>query len=146
MYAKNCDYLFVSQQYLERHLLESNISVAGQKGKVDKGSDGTKIISCNNAFDIFGKIPGTPQYWKTYRNELFARMEQLGPFHFFFTLSAAEMRWPEVTTAILHYENEIDKIVYKENWESSEENIEIYLNGWEIDEGKKQTLKEYKKA
>ena len=52
----------------ERHLLESNISVAGQKGKVDKGPKGTQIISCNNAFDIFGKIPGTPQNWKTNRN------------------------------------------------------------------------------
>ena len=66
-------------------------------------------------------------------------MDQLGPFHFFFTLSAVEMRWPEVTTAILHYENYIDKIVYEKNWESSEENIEIYLNSWEIDEGKKNT-------
>ena len=116
MYAKNSDYLFVCQQYLERHLLESNISVAGQKGKVDKGPDGTKIM-CNNALDIFGKIPGTPQYWKTYRNELFARMEQLGPFHFFFTLSAAEMRWSDVSTAILHSKGGIEKIVYLKDWE-----------------------------
>ena len=109
-YAKNSDYLFVAQQYLERHLLENNISVTCQKGKMSNGPDGTKIISCDNAFDVFGKIEGTPQYWKTYRNELFARMEQLGPFHFFFTLSCAEMKWPEVTTAILHYEQQIDKI------------------------------------
>ena len=60
MYAKNSDYLFVCQQFLERHLLESNISVKAQKGKVQKGPDGTKIISCDNAFDIFSKIPGTP--------------------------------------------------------------------------------------
>ena len=145
MYAKNSDYLFVAQQFLERHLLENNISVSAQKGKVDRGTDGTKIISCNNAFDIFGKIPGTPQYWKNYRNELFARMEQLGPFTFFFTLSAAEMRWPEVTTAILHYEQQIDKIVYKENWQLDENNIEIYFMGWENDEeGKVKTLKEFK--
>ena len=113
MYAKNSDYLFVCQQFLERHLLESNVSVAGQKGKIDKRPDGTKLLSVNSAFDIFGKIPGTPQYWKNYRNELFARMEQLGPFTFFFTLSAAEMKWFEVTTAILHVEKEVDKIVYE---------------------------------
>ena len=91
MYAKNSDYLFVAQQHVEKHLLESNISVSCQKGKPEKGPDGTIKMSCSNAFDVFGKIPGTPQYWKNYRNELFARMEQLGPFHFFFTLSAAEM-------------------------------------------------------
>jgi hypothetical protein len=93
MYSKNSDYLFVCQQHLERHLLEGNIGITGQKGKISKGPDGTDTISCSNAFDVFGKIPGTPQYWKNYRNELFARMEQLGPFHFFFTLSAAEMRY-----------------------------------------------------
>ena len=125
MYAKNSDYLFVAQQYLERHLMESYISVSGQKGKIDKRPDGTKLLSFNSAFDIFGKIPGTPQYWKNYRNELFARMEQLGPFHFFFTLSAAEMLWPEVTTAILQYENQIDKIIYETGWEDDEEKINI---------------------
>ena len=51
------DYLFAAQQFLERHLLENNGNVAGQKGKVSKGLDGTTKISCNNAFDIFGKIP-----------------------------------------------------------------------------------------
>ena len=140
MYAKNSDYLFVAQQYLERHLLESNISVAGQKGKIDKRPDGTKLISFNSAFDIFGKIPGTPQYWKNYRNELFARMEQLGPFHFFFTLSAAEMLWPEVTTAILQYENQIDKIIYETGWEDDEEKIKLYFRG----KAEPQSLKDYK--
>ena len=140
MYAKNSDYLFVCQQFLERHLLESNVSVAGQKGKIDKRPDGTKLLSVNSAFDIFGKIPGTPQYWKNYRNELFARMEQLGPFHFFFTLSAAEMRWSEVQTAILHYDKKIEKIVYETGWEEDEEKIKLYLRG----NAKIQSLKDYK--
>ena len=74
MYAKNSDYLFVAQQHLERHILEGQINTSGQKGKVSKGSDGTKKISMNNAFDVFGKIADTPQYWKNYRNELFARI------------------------------------------------------------------------
>ena len=44
-------------------------------------------------------------------------MEQLGPFHFFFTLSAAEMRWPEVSTSILHSRGDIEKIIYLKDWE-----------------------------
>ena len=52
--------------------------------------------------DVYKRIPGTPAYWKLFRNEIFARMEQLGPFQFFFTLSSAEMHWPEVATSILH--------------------------------------------
>ena len=74
-------------------------------------------------------------------------MEQLGPFQFFFTLSAAEMRWPEVTTSILHYEDQIEKIDYKENWESDPEaNILIYYNGWENDESQIETLKKFKET
>ena len=92
--------------------MENNISVFGQKGKAETGPDGTTIMTCNNAFDVFSKIPGTPSYWKSFRNELFARMEQLGPFHFFFTLSAAEMKWPEVSTSILHSQGDINKIIY----------------------------------
>ena len=117
IFAKNSDYLFVSQQFSERHLLENNISVSGQKGKTESGPDGTKILQCKNAFDVFTKIPGTPSYWKNFRNEIFARMEQLGPFHFFFTLSAAEMKWSDVSTAILHTKGEIEKIVYLKDWE-----------------------------
>ena len=44
-------------------------------------------------------------------------MEQLGPFQFFFTLSSAEMRWAEVSTAILHSKGGIEKIIYMKNWE-----------------------------
>ena len=64
-------------------------------------------------------------------------MEQLGPFHFFFTLSATEMRWPEVTTSILHYEQMIDEVIYKEGFENDNEtNIMIYSMGWETDQSK----------
>ena len=50
-------------------------------------------------------------------------MEQLGNFHFFFTLSSAEMKWPEVTAAILHTLGE--KIVYHPGWEMDENKIQI---------------------
>ena len=81
--AKNSDYLFVSQQFSERHLVENNISVKGHRGKFESGPDGAKIVQIDNPFDVFTKIPGTPSYLKNLRNELFARMEQLGAFHFF---------------------------------------------------------------
>ena len=146
IYAKNCDYLFVAQQHLERHLLENYINVSCQKGLVRKKQDGSQIVSCKNSFDIFSKVPGTPQYWKQFRNELFARMEQLGQFHFFFTLSSAEMKWPEVTTSILNSEGNIDKIIYNQGWEETDENIEIYFMGWENDQGKIESLKSFKET
>ena len=140
IYAKNSEYLFVCQQFLERHLLENNINVTLLKGKTEKSPDGSTILSCNNAFDVFSKIPGTPSYWKNFRNELFARMEQLGPFHFFFTLSAAEMLWPEVSTSILHSQGCIDKIIYQKGWEYDEKLILVVDK-----DGKEMSLPEYLK-
>ena len=139
MYAKNSDYLFVAQQHLERQLLERNVGISGQTGQVFDGPDGSKKVKCSNAFDVFNKISGTPLYWKTYRNDLFARMEQLGPFHFFFTLSAAEMCWPEVTTAILCDDQKIDKIIYEHGWEEDENDISIYFIG--LEDGDKEKIK-----
>ena len=97
-------------------------------------------MTFNNAFDVFSKIPGTPSYWKNFRNELFARMEQLGPFHFFFTLSAAEMRWPEVSTSILHSQGDIDKIIYLKDWEFDDNLILVVTN-----DGTEVSLPEYMK-
>ena len=50
-------------------------------------------------------------------------MEQLGPFHFFFTLSAAEKRWSEVTTSIAS--NMGKKITYENGWEEDDMKIKI---------------------
>ena len=101
-------------------------------------------MQCKNAFDIFTKIPGTPSYWKQYRNEIFARMEQLGPFHFFFTLSSAEMRWAEVSTAILHSKGGIEKIIYLKNWEY-DDNLILVVTRNDKDELIETPLPEYMK-
>ena len=67
-------------------------------------------------------------------------MEQLGPFHFFFTLSAAEMKWSDVSTAILHTKGEVEKIVYLKDWEY-DDNLIIVVNT----DGTETPLPEYMK-
>ena len=119
-FAEDPDFVFVAQQYLERHSFENQIAVSVQRGSRPFG--GTDIKN-NNVIDVFKAIPGTPAYWKKYRNEIFARMEQLGAFHFFFTLSSGEMKWPEVTRSILHATGKI--ISYEAGWEEDESKIEI---------------------
>ena len=119
-FCQDADFIFVAQQSLERHRFESQISISCQRGVYIDGKDELKS---NKAIDVFKDIPGTPSYWKKVRNDLFARMEQLGPFHFFFTLSCAEMKWPEVTTSILHTLG--NKISYEPGWENDEAKIKI---------------------
>ena len=49
-------------------------------------------------------------------------MEQLGPFHFFFTLSCAERKWPEMIAAIL--QNKGHTVIFKsDEWDGKGESI-----------------------
>ena len=46
-------------------------------------------------------MKNTPKYWKKAKYEMIARLDNLGPFQLFFTLSCADMRWSENFAAIL---------------------------------------------
>ena len=133
-YSKNADYVFVCQQLLERHLVESNINIKAQRGTTIKEADGSTTISNSNPFDIFKKIPGTPSYWQNVRNELFAKMNQFGPFSFFITLSANEKNWEQVNASILHFEESegLIKVVYENGWELNPDKIKFIFSDKEV--------------
>ena len=137
-FAEDADFLFVAQQALEKHSFENQITISTQRGVASNTKNGLKN---NSVIDIFKTVVGTPMYFKKFRNEIFARMEQLGPFHFFVTLSAAEMHWPEVTTSILHIQGK--KIIYQPGWEKDEDKITILV----MENNKEEyiPLSEYKK-
>ena len=122
-FVQDSDFVFVAQQHHERNTFESQVTFTSQRGKHKKMPDGSMKIKTNDVVDVFKNIPGTPAYWKSFRNEVFARMEQLGPFNFFFTLSSAEMKWPEVTCSILHTLGKV--ISYEDGWEEDESKIKI---------------------
>ncbi len=96
-FATNIPYVFASVYFVERYQLEQQISVSCQKGQMqEKG-----FVNVEDGFSVFDKIPGTPRYWLQKRNEMIARLEQLGPFQFFFTLSMADKRWEENFVSLL---------------------------------------------
>ena len=68
-----------------------------QKGTYD--AEG-KMKNLGDAFSVFTQLKGSGKYWQKAKFELVAKVKQLGPFHIFFTLSCAEMRWPEVYVSI----------------------------------------------
>ena len=103
-WSNDLSYLFVGQQYTERFALEREISLSMTRGCMKTTNDKAKVIPLENPINILKKIPGTPSYWKIFKNDILAKIEQHGHFHFFFTLSCAEAKWPEVLTAILQGE------------------------------------------
>ena len=63
----------------------------------------------NDPCAVFDNIKNTPRYWKKKKDELISKLENLGPFHFFFTLSCADTRYEENFTSLLTDHN----IIYK---------------------------------
>ena len=121
-FGEDPDYIFVAQQIVERLTVESNINVCMQKGKLVTGEDGVNIMHVNDGYHVFKTIPGTPAYWKKFRNETFAKMEQIGPFHLFFTLSCAETKWPEIMASILRKKGHTISFACNP-WDGKEESI-----------------------
>ena len=117
-------YVFAAAAYLEKKQLQRNINVSFQRGKQSISSTGQKTYSLDDGFSVFDKISNTPAYWKTAKYEMLAKLENLGPFQFFFTLSCADSRWDENFSSLL-VELGI-AIEYKFNSEGKEEtNVDL---------------------
>ena len=66
-----------------------------------KGTSGKTLYSLEDPYSVLDNSPGTPRYWQKKKYELIAKLENLGPFHLFFTLSCADKRWNENFTSLL---------------------------------------------
>jgi len=130
-FANNPGYVFASTAYIELKQISSRKGIAFQRGKRSVSNDGSTIYSLEDPFSVLDNIKNTPKYWQKTRYELMARLENLGPFSFFFTLSCADLRWPENFTALLQ-----DQIItYKE--------VDYHEQIFVGPEGNQVTLEEY---
>ncbi len=112
-FAKDQSYLFFAQFVTETQLARNSMSIQLRKGKPIT-RDGRKIsnrllqdkreverlVHNRDATRFMQPLRGTPSYWEKTLRDLQAMIRQLGTPTFFCTFSAAEMRWPEVITAI----------------------------------------------
>ena len=96
--------------------------MANTRGKEVINEMGEKAYMLEDGYRVMDDVKNTPRYWKKAKNEMIAKLDNLGPFQLFFTLSCADMRWEENFGAILQ-ERGID-IKYKvvkddeENWDT----------------------------
>ena len=94
-------YLFAAAAYIEKKQLQKNVNVSFLRGKEKSSENGYSTYSLDDGFSVFDNISNTPKYWKTAKNEMLAKLDNLGPFQFFFTLSCADKRWDENLSSIL---------------------------------------------
>ena len=92
-FANTPGYVFGATSYVESERLRNNANLSGYGGKKDTDGEGQVSYSLTNPFTVFDKVPNTPKYWQNVRFEMMAKMENMGPFHWFFTLSCGDMRW-----------------------------------------------------
>ena len=99
-FARNSSFKFAAVAYLEQQRISGNISLVGRRGKQSQ-IGGTVSYQLDDAFRALERIKNTPTYWKTMKYEMLAKLDNLGPFQFFFTLSCADMRWDTNFASIL---------------------------------------------
>ena len=137
MFVENKPFLFTAVYYVEKYQLQSSMNISYMKGKIKSDTAGKRFLKTEDGFAVFDNIPGSPRYWQKMRYDLIAKLEQLGPFQFFYTLSCADKRWDENLATILtkKYKNikvmhileelsQSDSILDTENEETHRENYE----------------------
>ena len=104
-FIDNKAYLYSAVAFVERKQLQSNINLSYTKGKKSTAADGAIQYELDDAFQVFENIKNTPRYWRKAKYEMLSRLDNLGPFQIFFTLSSADLRWEENFTSILRDRN-----------------------------------------
>ncbi|XP_077065633.1 uncharacterized protein LOC143718457 [Siphateles boraxobius] len=111
--AKDTNYIFFAQFVTEMNMATSSMSIQLRKAKpmtrdgrrincslLQDKHELEKLVINKEATRFMQPLRGNPAYWEKSLRDLFAMLRQLGTPTFFCTFSAAEMRWPDVITAI----------------------------------------------
>ena len=104
-FAKSPPYLYAAVAYLEQKQLQRNMNMSYSRGKSVCDDDGRTTLHMENAYTVLDDIKNTPRYHQKTKYEMFAKLDNFGPFEWFFTLSSGEVRWDENFGAILRERN-----------------------------------------
>ena len=94
--------MYAAVAYLEKKKqLQRNINLANTRGKEVIDENGNKEYVLGDGYRVLDNVKNTPRYWRKAKYEMIAKLDNLGPFQLFFTLSCADMRWEENFGTIL---------------------------------------------
>merc|ERR1719430_2190143 len=128
--------------HVEAERLRNNANLTGHRGKRSELPGGEQFVEVKDPLTVLDKIPGTPKYWQKFKYDMIAKLENLGPFHMFFTLSCADMRWSANFTPVL--EKLGCKLFYEVDKEGHENvTVEVVQSGKTMRLPWKQYLDEY---
>ena len=112
-FAKDIEYIFAMQYAVEHKQVRDSISVALRQtrlrqqvgrnlhaGMLKNPQQLQNLFKKDRAYTFLKNIRGSPPYWQKMFYELLAMIRTLGIPTWFLTLSAADMKWPEVIESI----------------------------------------------
>ena len=108
-FAKNLDYLFVAQCIVEAKQIldDTNNFIWRQKPSRQLTASQAKdqailnqYVRKDKAYRFMRNVRGSPPYYQRTFYDLLAMIRQLGTPTWFFTLSAADMKWPDMIQII----------------------------------------------
>ena len=100
-FAKTPGFIFGAMSLVEAERLRNNANLTGMKGRRNVGPGGQVTMDLGDPCSVFERIPGTPKYFQRTKYEMIAKLENIGPFQIFFTLTAGDKRWSANFTPVL---------------------------------------------
>ena len=100
-FANSPGFIFTAAAYIEQKQLTDKANISYRRGKKSKDSEGITYYDLNDGFTIFDGVRNTPKYWQKVKYDMIAKLENLGPFHIFFTLSCRDARCDENFSSFL---------------------------------------------
>ena len=91
-FAKTPAYVFAAVACIEEQQITRNLSLAGRRGREVVDKDGKRKYKLEDAYDVLDNVKQTPKYFKKGRNEMYGKLDNLGGFQIWFTLSMADLR------------------------------------------------------
>ena len=94
-FANNNDWLYYMMNLYEEQQIQRNISFSFTRGFEQQSPDGSHVFTLNDPRMALDRMKGTPKYMQHCQNEFYAKLDNLGQFMIFFTLSCADRQWDE---------------------------------------------------
>ena len=85
-FSKSPGYIFAAAAYIEKKQLTSKANISFMRGKKTVNKEGKPEYDLDDAFTTFEGIKNTPKYWQKVKYDMIAKLENIGPFHLFFTV------------------------------------------------------------
>ena len=110
-WCRDSTYTFSAAHQIETNQIRRNMTQAFTHGRQVTRSEGSVVFENHDAWTILDDIKSTPRYWKTKKAELCAKLDNIGPFQWFFTLSCADKRWPATLFSVIQERDDVRKVV-----------------------------------